>query len=77
MINSLYFSSYWLRFSTPNYGNCFTFNSGLAGGNNSVQSLTVTGPQNGLTLELFLDQSNYMLNQLSRKAGARVTISDP
>ena len=31
----------------------------------------------GLTLEVFLDQKNYMLNKLSKKAGARIVIHDP
>ena len=42
-----------------------------------VKTVTVTGSQNGLTLELFLDQGNYLYNKLSRKAGARITINDP
>ena len=67
---------YWTMFTTPTYGNCFIFNSGMDP-LNSVRSVTVTGSQNGLTLELFLDQKNYMLNKLSRKAGARITINDP
>ena len=63
-------------FTTPTYGNCFTFNSGMDP-NNGVRSVTVTGSQNGLTLELFLDQNNFMYNKLSKKAGARITINDP
>ena len=31
----------------------------------------------GLSVEVFLDQSNYMLNKLSKKAGARLVIHDP
>ena len=62
-------------FFTPTYGNCFTFNSGL--NKSSVRAVTVTGPLNGLALEMFLDQGNYMFNKLSRKAGARITIHDP
>ena len=31
----------------------------------------------GLSVEVFLDQSNYMSNKLSKKAGARLVIHDP
>ena len=31
----------------------------------------------GLVVEVFLDQNNYMLNKLSKKAGARVIVHDP
>ena len=72
-----YFSfSFWNVFTTPSYGNCFTFNSGM-NSTKKVKMVTVTGSQNGLVLELFLDQTNYMYNKLSRKAGARITIHDP
>ena len=55
---------------------CFTFNSGM-NLNTDVKRVTVTGSRNGLNLELYLDQKNYMYNKLSRKAGARITINDP
>ena len=42
-----------------------------------VHTATVTGVQSGLVLEMFLDQTNYMYNKLSKKAGARITIHDP
>ena len=42
-----------------------------------VRNVTVTGAAAGLVLEMFLDQGNYMLNKLSRKAGARITVHDP
>ena len=42
-----------------------------------VKTVTVTGSANGLVLEMFLDQTNYMYNKLSRKAGARITVHDP
>ena len=44
---------------------------------NDVRKMTVSGSQNGLILELFLDQTNYMYNKLSKKAGARITVHDP
>ncbi len=31
----------------------------------------------GLSLEMFLDQDNYMLKKLSKNAGARVVVHDP
>merc|ERR550534_659385 len=67
--------SKWKSFTTPVYGNCFTFNSNES--TEEVAKVTVTGSGNGLVLEMFLDQSNYMYNKLSRKAGARITIHDP
>ena len=39
--------------------------------------MTVTGADHGLVLELFLDQTNYMYNKLSRTAGARIDVHDP
>jgi len=67
--------TYWMNFTHPAYGNCFTFNTnGTSGG---VRQVTVTGSANGLVLEMFLDQANYMYNKLSKKAGARITIHDP
>ena len=42
-----------------------------------VEKVTATGPENGLVLELFLDQNNYMYNKLTKAAGARVNIHDP
>ena len=37
----------------------------------------MTGSSNGLIVEIFLDQANYMLNKLSKKAGARLIIHNP
>ena len=31
----------------------------------------------GLSVEIFLDQSNYMCNKLSKQAGAKIIIHDP
>ena len=42
-----------------------------------VRRVTVTGSNHGLVLELFLDQTNYMYNKLSRMAGARIDVHDP
>ena len=66
---------------TAEYGNCFSFNSYYNKDDpdlfNSRQRLaTLTGTSNGLTVEVFLDQKNYMLEKLSKKAGARLIIHD-
>ena len=37
----------------------------------------MSGTSNGLTVEVFLDQRSYMLNKLSKMAGARLVIHDP
>lgn len=42
-----------------------------------VRKVTLTGSDHGLVLELFLDQTNYMYNKLTKSAGARITIHDP
>jgi hypothetical protein len=31
----------------------------------------------GLSVELYLDQANYMLNKLSKNAGAKIVVHDP
>ena len=76
----LYFR-YWYAFVTAEYGNCFSFNSHYNQDdpdltNSSQRSATLTGTSNGLTVEVFLDQDNYMLKKLSKKAGARLVIHD-
>ena len=75
------FIRYWYPFVTAEYGNCFSFNSHYNKNDpdlfNSRQRLaTLTGTSNGLTVEVFLDQKNYMLEKLSKKAGARLIIHD-
>ncbi len=39
--------------------------------------MVTLGPDAGFIVELFLDQENYMLEGLSRKAGARLVTHDP
>ena len=67
--------SLWLETTVPGFGNCFTFNSALGG--KPAMNTTLTGNKNGFSLELFIDQSNYMLNKLSTKAGIRLVIHHP
>ena len=75
------FIRYWYPFVTAEYGNCFSFNSYYNKDdpdlfNSSQRLATLTGTSNGLTVEVFLDQDNYMLKKLSKKAGARLVIHD-
>ncbi len=65
----------WTVVNLPGYGNCYTFNTGL--GNNTAKKTALTGNINGLKVELFLDQSNYMLQKLSKKGGVRIVVHDP
>ncbi|XP_046864845.1 amiloride-sensitive sodium channel subunit alpha-like [Xenia sp. Carnegie-2017] len=62
--------SYFEVFQNYMYGNCFTFNTSKV--NSSVSG---TGPYNGLSLFLFLEQEEYM-DRIASAAGARVTIHE-
>lgn len=72
-------AEYFHEFSTAQFGNCFTFNSlyHLADDPYPRRRATLTGSLYGLSIEVFLDQENYMLKKLSKKAGARIVIHDP
>ncbi|XP_069139076.1 amiloride-sensitive sodium channel subunit alpha-like [Argopecten irradians] len=52
------------------YGNCYTFNSGF---NSTVVETEKTGPVYGLTLEVYLEQDEYV-GSLAPDAGIRLTI---
>ncbi|XP_060082440.1 amiloride-sensitive sodium channel subunit alpha-like [Ylistrum balloti] len=52
------------------YGNCYTFNSGF---NQSITETEKTGPIYGLTLELYLEQDEYV-GSLASDAGIRLTV---
>ena len=72
---------YWYAFVTAEYGNCFAFNSQYNKKDPELKDshqrfATLTGTSNGLTVEVFLDQDNYMIKKLSKKAGARLVIHD-
>ncbi|ESO89095.1 hypothetical protein LOTGIDRAFT_229019 [Lottia gigantea] len=54
--------------SDPKYGNCYTFNSGL---NKSYEESRKTGPTYGLSLELYVQQSEY-LSTLAPSAGVKI-----
>ncbi|XP_059085144.1 degenerin-like protein asic-1 isoform X3 [Tigriopus californicus] len=69
-------SSFFWPSQSPNYGNCYTFNSGINGkdpqGGRRVSSMS--GPSFGLTLVLNLNQTNYMQRGQTTQAGARMVI---
>ena len=68
----------WEVSNVPGYGNCFTFNAAYNEKDTKApRNATLTGVSNGLTIELFLHQYNYMLEGLSQKAGVRVVIHSP
>ncbi|XP_028411343.1 amiloride-sensitive sodium channel subunit alpha-like [Dendronephthya gigantea] len=72
---SSYFKNYWRNTWNWKYGNCYTFNFGLSEGNNTVTPLTTTkaGPKYGLTIDLFIEQAQY-IRQLTEEAGVKVVI---
>ncbi|XP_046612903.1 amiloride-sensitive sodium channel subunit gamma-2-like [Neodiprion virginianus] len=55
--------------SSTSYGNCFTFTT--------TRRTVMPGKDYGLSMELFLDQSNYIGGGLSPRAGARVVVHPP
>ncbi|KAL9988147.1 hypothetical protein ACROYT_G002555 [Oculina patagonica] len=70
------FLKYWKTTWNWRYGNCFTFNSGVTRSGRMAPVLTTTkpGPQYGLTLDLFVNQNEY-IPLLSQEAGVRVLIT--
>ena len=54
----------WQNFSSPQYGNCFSFNYGGAGDRRDL--ITFSNTEINLRLELFLNQKQYMGNKLSK-----------
>ena len=59
--------------TSPVYGSCFSINSNLSGKATFLWKSSLSGPNLGLHIELNLDQKEYMLNGLTKSAGARVT----
>ncbi|XP_071964501.1 epithelial sodium channel subunit gamma-like [Antedon mediterranea] len=55
------------------YGNCYTFNNGVE---NPVLTTSRPGPNYGLSLELFVDQDEYM-EGMTDAAGFRVSVHEP
>ncbi|XP_028397299.1 amiloride-sensitive sodium channel subunit alpha-like isoform X2 [Dendronephthya gigantea] len=73
--NSGAFKEYWVQTWNWRYGNCFTFNFGInqTGHDMGIQETRIPGPSNGLTLELNIEQHEY-LDALIDEAGAIITI---
>ena len=65
-----FLSSYFTQTRDIVYGNCFTFNSGL---NSSIWKVSKSGPYFGLTLTVFVDQSQY-IGALSPTPGIKLAV---
>ena len=59
--------SYWTETYTPSYGTCYTFNSATNPYDTEVLRASLTGVNNGLSIEVFIDQANYMIKKLSKR----------
>ncbi|EDO34319.1 predicted protein [Nematostella vectensis] len=59
------------------YGNCYTFNQGMSEKGVAIKPLTLsnTGPNYGLTLDLFINQEQYIA-PYTQEAGVRILLSD-
>ncbi|KAK2566968.1 Amiloride-sensitive sodium channel subunit alpha [Acropora cervicornis] len=70
------FLNYWTRTWNWRYGNCFSFNSGATSDGKKAPVLTSTkpGPKFGLTLDLFVNQMEY-IPSLTQEAGVRVLLT--
>lgn len=70
------FLKYWKRTWNWRYGNCFSFNSGVTNDGKKAPALTSTkpGPKYGLTLDLFINQMEY-IPSLTQEAGVRVLLT--
>ncbi|PFX30949.1 Amiloride-sensitive sodium channel subunit gamma-2 [Stylophora pistillata] len=67
----------WRQFWHWNYGNCFILNSGLTENGTKVPAVMNSdrgGPNNGLELDIFIDQESY--TKLTDEAGVRVVLTD-
>ncbi|XP_022781844.1 amiloride-sensitive sodium channel subunit gamma-2-like [Stylophora pistillata] len=70
------FLKYWKRTWNWRYGNCYTFNSGAKEDGKKTPVLTSTKPgqKYGLTLDLFVNQDEY-IPSISQEAGVRVLLT--
>ncbi|XP_022808058.1 amiloride-sensitive sodium channel subunit alpha-like isoform X3 [Stylophora pistillata] len=68
---------YWNRFWHYAYGNCYIFNGGYndQGERTILFNSSETGPFFGLSLELNIEQGQY-IGSLTQEAGVRIDISD-
>ncbi|PIK51832.1 putative degenerin deg-1-like [Apostichopus japonicus] len=60
------------HFFNYKHGNCYTFNSGL---NGTYEVSSKTGPLYGLTMEIYLEQTEY-IPAIQQAAGLRLSIHD-
>ncbi|XP_077980560.1 uncharacterized protein LOC144435805 [Glandiceps talaboti] len=63
--------THFYQWQNKNYGNCFTFNSGI---NEAVRQTGKSGSQYGLHLTLFIEQPEYV-GLFSQESGVRVSVS--
>lgn len=72
-----YSSTHWTRFWHFAYGNCYVFNGGYSdqGERTILWKSSETGPLFGLSLELNIEQDQY-IGSLTQEAGVRIDISD-
>ncbi len=56
----------------PSYGNCYVFNSVLLDGQDEdeLRVASLTGPKFGLKLVLNVEQTDYMVNSLTKEVRA-------
>ncbi|CAG0901447.1 unnamed protein product, partial [Darwinula stevensoni] len=69
---------YFIRTVASGYGICYTFNSNFNTNDSKAgkRISSLTGSDYGLSLELYLDQDDYMSNVVSESAGVRVVVHD-
>ncbi|KAL9986105.1 hypothetical protein ACROYT_G000185 [Oculina patagonica] len=72
-----YSSAFWSHFWHFAYGNCYVFNGGTTekGKNTKILKSNEPGPSYGLSLELNIEQDQY-IGALTQSTGVRIDISD-
>ena len=69
---------YWVQFWDPHYGNCYTFNTRLAGHDPNTTLFATSKPGSVYGLKLVLNlQLNEYIPQLRQDAGVRISITEP
>ncbi|CAG0888604.1 unnamed protein product [Darwinula stevensoni] len=70
---------FFQKIMTPQYGACYMFNTAWnpSDSDGGQRISGKTGEETGLSLEVFIDQDNYIPNPISSSAGARITIHSP
>ncbi|CAG0887660.1 unnamed protein product [Darwinula stevensoni] len=75
-----HFEKYFLYSFDPNYGACYTFNSLLNEEDDYFPGNRQTGLSgllSGLSMDLFLNQTEYMPSVIAQNAGARLVLHSP